>query len=88
MTDHQKSECPAATGHIAEQQSTDSSIVARPDAACNAVKRLANLTAQFALRGFEVYEVKDGFLVTRWNLSKHVATLDDLERFARVVGAA
>jgi len=53
-----------------------------------AVKRLATLTAQFALRGFEVREVDSGFLVIRWNLTKHAETIEDLERFARVVGAA
>ncbi len=51
-------------------------------------KRLATLTAQFALRGFAVHEAADGYMVTRWNLKKHVPDLDSLERFARVVEAA
>lgn len=50
-------------------------------------KRLANLCAQFALRGFSVHAVSDGFLVTRWNLTKHARDLDALEAFGRVVGA-
>jgi len=52
-----------------------------------AVKRLATLTAQFALHGFEVREVDSGFLVTRWHLAKHFSSFDDLQRFGRVVGA-
>lgn len=51
------------------------------------VKRQTTLTAQFALRGFEVQEVSDGFMVTRWNFNRHVSDLDSLERFARVMGA-
>ena len=43
MTDHQKSECPAATGHIAENQSTDIAILAPSEAHGNAAKRLAVL---------------------------------------------
>lgn len=89
MTDRHKSESPAATGQFAEvTDPTSISIVPPSEAQCNARKRLAGLSAHYALRGFAVYEVKDGFLVTRWNLTKHLATLDDLERWARVVGAA
>ena len=54
----------------------------------NAAKRLATLTAQFALQGFEVRQVPDGFMVKRWNLDRHVPDLDALECFARVVEAA
>jgi hypothetical protein len=54
----------------------------------NAAKRLVTLTAQFALRGFEVRQVPDGFGVKRWNLDKLVPDLNSLERFARVVEAA
>lgn len=86
MTALQKSECPAATGHIADQH-THAAILDPAEKTGNSVKRLHTLMARFALRGFAVHEVKDGFLVCRWNLTKHVGSLDDLERFARVVGA-
>lgn len=52
-------------------------------------KRLVTLKAQMALRGFQVHDTAtDGWLVARWNLSRYCKTLDDLEDFARQVGAA
>lgn len=53
------------------------------------LKRLATLKAQLALRGFEVHDTAtDGWLVARWNLSRYCATLEDLQAFAKRVGAA
>lgn len=52
-------------------------------------KRLSNLKALMALRGFQVHDtVTGGWLVARWNLSRYCATLDDLQAFAEQVGAA
>lgn len=51
-------------------------------------KRLATLKAAFALRGIHVYDATvGGWLVGAWNLSRYCRTLDDLEAFARQVGA-
>lgn len=86
MTEHKKQGPVCETGPSGEE-GTDAQIVAPAEKTGNTAKRLATLTAQFALRGFAVHEVRDGFLVSRWNLTKHVPTLDDLERFGRVVGA-
>lgn len=58
--------------------------VAQPTAAI--AKCQATLIAQFALRGFEVQQVSDGFMVKRWNLSKHCPDLSALATFSRQVG--
>lgn len=51
-------------------------------------KRLANLKALFALKGFAVHEVTvGGFFVSKWNLTKFCPALADLESFAQQVGA-
>lgn len=51
-------------------------------------KRLATLKAQLALRGFQVHDVSTGgYFVSRWNLTKYCPAIDDLEAFARQVGA-
>jgi hypothetical protein len=55
---------------------------------CPDRKRLANLKAQLALKGFAVHEViSGGYFVSRWNLTKFCAALQDLESFAAQVGA-
>ena len=54
-----------------------------PDAA----KRFATLQAQLALGGFVLRRVAAGFIVTRWNLARDLATLDDVARFANLVRA-
>lgn len=47
------------------------------------------LTAQLALKGFQVHPVTTGgFFVARWNMAKFCHGLDDLEAFAKQVGAA
>lgn len=86
MSEHQKQGPVCETGPSGKEGS-DTAIVEAAEKTGNSVKRLATLKAQFALRGFAVHEARDGFLVSRWNLTKHLPTLDDLERFARVVGA-
>lgn len=51
-------------------------------------KKFSSLAACFALAGFAVHETaKGGFLVCRWNLSRHCSDLTELEAFARKVGA-
>lgn len=51
-------------------------------------KRLATVTAQLALKGFQVHKVTTGgFFVARWNLTRYCHALEDLEAFARQVGA-
>lgn len=50
-------------------------------------KRVATLKALAALRGFAVHELTvGGFMVARWNLAKHCATVTDLEAFLRQAG--
>jgi hypothetical protein len=51
-------------------------------------KRLATVIAQLALKGFQVHPLATGgFFCAKWNLTKYCAALDDLEAFARQVGA-
>ena len=51
-------------------------------------KRVATLKAQLALKGFAVHDVSTGgYFVARWNLTRFCPAIDDLERFARQVGA-
>jgi hypothetical protein len=75
-----KSECPAATGQNANEN-TNSAII-------DDNKGLSNLRARLALAGFAVHHLSDdGFLVCRWNLSKLCPDLRTLAAFARQVGA-
>jgi len=59
------------------------------DGAQTAAKRFETLRAVLALRGFELREVRTGgWLIVRWNMTRHVTDLDAAEAFARTVGAA
>lgn len=59
------------------------------DHAANLQKVESNLKAQLALKGFAVHDVTTGgYFVACWNLTKFCPALDDLEAFARQVGAA
>lgn len=52
-------------------------------------KYQATLTAQLALKGFQVHPVTTGgFFVAKWNMAKFCPALDDLQAFAKQVGAA
>ena len=52
-------------------------------------KAFATLSAQLALRGYSLHELSDEtFFITRWNLSRHVADLQAVARFARQIGGA
>lgn len=86
MTD-QKRQGPVCETGPSGKEGSDTAIVDPAEKTGNTVKRLATLKAQFALRGFAVHEACDGYLVSRWNLTKHCPSLYELERFARVVGA-
>jgi len=56
----------------------------RPDAA----KRFQTAAARAALGGFELTRVADGFVMSRWNLSKPLADLDAVEAFLNHVSSA
>ncbi|QHE85891.1 hypothetical protein [Hydrogenophaga sp. BPS33] len=52
-------------------------------------KYQATLTAQLALKGFQVHPLAvGGFFVCKWNLTKYCAALEDVQAFAEQVGAA
>ena len=79
MTAPHKAQSPVGAG-LSGFQNTDSAIVPTD-------KNLANLIALFALRGFAVHQLTvGGFLVGRWNQTKHCANLAELESFAEKVG--
>jgi hypothetical protein len=49
-------------------------------------KTEATLMAGFALRGFTVHRARDGYLVSRWGLTRHCPDLATLTSFAKQVG--
>lgn len=49
-------------------------------------KRVATLIAQLALAGHSVHKLQDGFLVTRWGMSRNCPDLASLVGFARQIG--
>jgi hypothetical protein len=63
----------------------DTNSATRP-AATDAQKAEATIFAGFALRGFAVHEAPDGFLVSRWGLTRHCPDIQTLLAFARQVG--
>lgn len=88
MTDAHKSECPAATGHFADQH-THAAILGPAEKTGNPAKRLAALKAALALKGHEVHTLADGaFLVARWGLTRRCADLAELQDFAQQIGAS
>jgi hypothetical protein len=56
------------------------------DAARAAQKGEATMFAAYALRGFSVHKVPDGYLVSRWGLTRHCPDLQTLTAFANQVG--
>lgn len=67
------------------KQST--AIIAPADEHGNDEKALATLIAKFALAGFAVHRLScDGFLVAKWNLTKHCPDMRALAGFAELVG--
>jgi len=54
----------------------------------NLGKRFATIQARLALRGYAVRECTEGgWFVSRWNLAKFCRAIEDVEAFAREVGA-
>lgn len=86
MSEAQKAQSPGGAG-LSADQTHRTEIVAGEEIQGNTAKRLANLKAHFALRGFEVHDASDGFVVCRWNLARHCPDLHALAAFARHVGA-
>ena len=81
MSAAHKSECPAATGHSANENTAILSTAQKTG------KTEATLIAALALRGFAVHRLEvGGYLVAKWNLSRHCADLTELESFAQKVG--
>lgn len=52
-------------------------------------KRLLDVTAKLALQGFSLYSLHDDkLLVTRWNMSRTLLSIEAAECFHRQVGGA
>lgn len=52
-------------------------------------KRLATVKTRIALAGFAVLDGSEGgWIVCRWDRTLYCATLEGLEAFAQIVGAA
>jgi hypothetical protein len=51
-------------------------------------KRITTLIARMALAGHAVHKLQDGFLVTRWGMSRHCPDLAALVNFGRVLGVS
>lgn len=74
----------AATGR-GTQETADASTVIDMD---GSRKAFLTLQAKLALRGFALYELScGGYLVARWDRTKHCADLQAVAQFAREVGA-
>lgn len=79
----QKSECPVAAGHYANQitNGLDFATGARHS------KAESNLRALLALAGHAVYTLKDGaYLVSKYGYAHHATDLKDLQAFAVRLG--
>lgn len=64
-------------------------MISADTAQVDSAKQVATLTAQLALRGYQVHPVTTGgYFVARWNLTKFCPALADLQAFASQVGAA
>jgi hypothetical protein len=46
----------------------------------------ATLIAGFALKGFTVHRAQDGYLVSRWGMTRHCPSFQTLTAFAKQVG--
>lgn len=84
MSADQKAKSPGGAELNADTK-TDSTSIPQD---CPDRKRIANLKAQLALKGFAVHEViSGGYFCSKWNLTKFCPALQDLEAFAAQVGA-
>ena len=69
----------AATDRAQESEAANPRSVDRP---------FIDLQARLALKGFELHRTPGGvFIVARWNLHKVIDALDQVEHFARQLGA-
>ncbi len=91
MSAPHKSECPAATGQIANQ-STYASILPPPEKIGNPEKHFATLRAQFALQGHRLERAFHGeskeptYYAERWGLVRWLPTLHDAAMFLVQIG--
>lgn len=79
MSGPHKSECPAATGHSANE-TTDSAILNEVEAVR---KRFATMAARAAIKGHTFQRLGSGFLLSRWGNVRHFADLDSAEAVIR-----
>lgn len=80
----QKAQSPAATGQSADETNQHNPIVAQP---VDMGKPVANLIAQYAMRGHIVHRLADGgFLVVKHGMCRECKDLQALEAFARQTG--
>ena len=79
----QKSECPVAAGHYANQDITDFDY---PQSERHG-KAESTLRALLALAGHSVHPMRDGgYLVAKWGYTYHADDLADLQAFAMRLG--
>ena len=84
MNGAQKIESPLAGGLFDKNQSTENTPIINDSPEDS--KAAATLIAKFSLAGYAVHRVEDGYLVCRWNFSRHCEDLRALVGFARQVG--
>lgn len=78
-----KSECPAATGHYANQITNDLDFAT----GARHGKAESNLRALLALAGHAVYPLRDGaYLVSKYGYTHHATDLEGLQAFAVRLG--
>jgi len=93
MRSPQKSECPAATGQIAEQ-TNDARILSPAQEIGNQEKQFSTLQAGFAMQGhrlertFHGADTEPTFYAERWGMVRHLPTLEDARRFLAQIGGA
>lgn len=84
-----KSENPAATGFNANQNTNAATVPPAEKIGNLQAKRLANLRAQFALKGHAVHDGGNGDYIivqANWGMSRHCQDFAALETFAIVLG--
>lgn len=79
MTAPQKSESPAATGQIAEQN-TNTAILNEADAER---KRFDTMAARAAIMGHTLAKLGSGYLLSKWGHVRHFVDLDTAEAMLR-----
>ena len=77
-------ENPAACDSVPGQKLTDVAIVAHCEVNS---KRFANLAARAAIAGHQLHQTAGGFMLARWNHSRHCGDLDTVEVLLHRMGA-